>query len=225
MRGEWLPAGMDRAGFDFTYHARQVCVDMVKRLPELAHIDMGRVAISMSQARKAGPYGLHASLTPMRFAQGRPVEKRRGRYYKSQLLYDPNGREMLYILTFCLPRFMDVDFREKLTTIVHELWHISPSFDGDIRRHQGRCYAHTGSKRNYDRDMGVLVDRWLACEPPAELYQFLRHDFSELRRAYGSIYGERYSRPRMLPISADEARRIERNRAGRARSDDIHKDA
>ncbi len=167
MPGEWRPSGMARAGFDFTRQVRQVCVDLVERLPELAHIDLSRVAISVSQARKAGAYGVHASLTPMRFAGGRPVEKRRGRYYKSQVLSDRHGREMLYILSFYLPRFMDVEFREKLTTIVHELWHISPEFDGDIRRHEGRCYAHTGSKRSYDREMGRLVDRWLAQQPPA----------------------------------------------------------
>ena len=191
---------------------RQVCVDMVERLPELAHIDLSRVAISVSQARKAGAYGVHASLTPMRFAGGRPVEKRRGRYYKSQVLRDASGREMLYILTFCLPRFMDVDFREKLTTIVHELWHISPEFDGDIRRHEGRCYAHTGSKGNYDREMEKLVDRWLALQPPAVALSVPAVQFRAVAAFYGRVYGVRYGRPQLLPISADEARRIERER-------------
>ena len=148
----------------------------------------------------------------MRFADGRPVEKRRGRYYKSQVLLDVHGTEMLYILSFCLPRFMDVDLREKLTTVLHELWHIGPQFDGDIRRHEGRCYAHSGSKRNYDREMEKMVEDWLACRPPLELYQFLEYDFAQLQRIYGRVYGVRYARPRMLPVSADEARRVERER-------------
>lgn len=212
---------MARAGFDFTQQVRQVCVDMVARLPELAHIDLSRVAVSVSQTRKAGAYGVQASLTPMRFAGGQPVEKRRGRYYKTQVLSDCQGREMLYILSFYLPRFMDVDVHEKLTTIVHELWHISPEFDGDIRRHEGRCYAHTGSKQSYDREMGRLVDCWLACQPPPALYHFLEYNFDQLRRAYGRVYGMRYARPRILPISADEAGRIQRERARPRLVDDV----
>jgi hypothetical protein len=36
---------------DFTARIRLVCVDMVARLPELAHVDMCRVAVAFSQAR------------------------------------------------------------------------------------------------------------------------------------------------------------------------------
>ncbi len=225
MEGKRPRAGGGRAGLDFGRQMRQVCEDLVERLPELGHIDMKCVAISISPTRKAGAYGVHASLTPLRFAGGKLVEKRRGRYYKSQSLRDSSGQEMLYILTFYLPRFMEVDFREKLTTIVHELWHVSPAFDGDIRRHEGRCYAHTGSKRNYDRAMGSLVDRWLAGQPPRALYQFLELSFDQLRSAYGRVHGVRYSRPRMLPISADEARRLECDRAWPKHVNDIPESA
>ena len=46
--------------------------------------------------------------------------------------------------------------------MLHELWHISPDFDGDIRRHAGRYHAHTHSQAEYDDEMGLLADRWLA---------------------------------------------------------------
>lgn len=201
---------VDLCGFDFTRHIRAVCQDIVVRLPELAHIDMSRVAISLSQARKAGPYGVHASLTPMRFEGGARAGKQRGRYYKSQSLLSEDGHEVLYILTFCLPRFTDVDLREKLVTILHELWHISPEFDGDLRRHEGRCYAHSGSRADYDKNMQRLADRWLAHRPPSGLYGFLNFHFSDLQRIYGRVYGVRYSRPKLLPISANEAQRMNR---------------
>ncbi len=197
------------SGFDFTTHIRRVCEDMVVRLAELGHIDMPRVAISMSQTRTASPYGVQASLTPLRFAGGSRVEKRRGRYYKTQLVLDSSGKEMLYILTFYLPRFMNLEFREKLITIVHELWHIGPTFDGDLRRHKGRCYAHTGSKRNYDRQMERLVDTWLAQTPESGLYRFLSGDCCALRAEHGRIYGTRYARPRMVPVTAEEAHQLD----------------
>ncbi|MHB0958481.1 MAG: hypothetical protein ACYC0X_16975 [Pirellulaceae bacterium] len=200
---------LDRpVGFDFTHHLRTVCADMVSRLPELSHVDLTRVAFSFAQARVKGVEGLYASLTPLRFAGGSRVEKRRGRYYRAQTLRGDDGREMLYILSVCLPRFMEVAFREKLATILHELWHIGPQFDGDIRRHAGRCYAHSASQRTYDEAMLRLADRWLALGPPPAIYAFLQCRFADLQRLHGRVHGVRVSRPKLLPVAAEEARRI-----------------
>ncbi len=52
---------------------------------------------------------------------------------------------MLYLVTFCLPRFLDQDFDDKFITLFHELYHISPRFEGDLRRHEGRCALHSHS--------------------------------------------------------------------------------
>ncbi len=197
------------AGFDFTRHIRAVCADMVARLPELAHIDLTRVAISFSQARHRGRYGLYASLTPLRFAGGARVERRRGQYFACQLLRDQQGREMLYILNFCLPRFLDMGFQDKLSTILHELWHISPRFDGDIRRHEGRCYVHSASRSRYDAAMQQLAARYLALAPDPTVYAFLIGSFEDLQRCHGRVCGLRVARPKLRPISAEEARRLQ----------------
>lgn len=201
-------SALARAGFDFTRHMRAVCADMVARLPEFTHVDLARVAVSFAQSRHNGAYGLYASLTPLRFAGGARVTRRHGTYYKFQTLYDDQGREMLYILSFCLPRFMELGLREKLATILHELWHIGPQFDGDIRRHAGRCYVHSSSQRQYDAAMLQLADRWLAFEPPPSLYAFLLGRFADLQRCYGRVHGLKVARPKLLPITAEEAQRI-----------------
>jgi predicted metallopeptidase len=185
---------------DFTARMRLICEDMVVRLPELAHIDMSRVAVAFSQAKKPVPHGLFASLTPLRFAGGALEGRRRGRLYRVQTLRDASGCELLYILRFCLPRFLDLDLREKLITVLHELWHISPEFNGDIRRHAGRYHAHTHSQAEYDEQMGVLADRWVACQPPDVLWGFLRHDFRQLAAIHGRIMGVRIPRPLLLPV-------------------------
>lgn len=190
-----------RAGFDFTLHMRRLCEDMVRRLPELRHIDLDRVAVSFTQARKNTLHGVYATLTPLRFVGGREETVRRGRRYGIQRLYDPAGREMLYILTFLLPRFLDLEFREKLNTTVHELWHVSPGFDGDVRRFSGRCYAHSGSKKRYDEQVENLVDRWLAMEPPEPLFAFLRHDFRGLAVQHGGVFGTTISSPKLIPLT------------------------
>ena len=188
------------AGFDFTGHMRLLCEDVVGRTPELAHVDLSRVAVAFSQARLRVSHGIQASLTPLRFQNGSLSTRRRGREYVVQRVNDASGREMLYILTFYLPRFLDSPFREKLITVFHELWHISPEFNGDLRRHHGRCYAHTHSQEKYDEQMGQFADRWLAAAPPEELYSFLRLGFDELHRTHGRIFGARFPRPRLLPV-------------------------
>jgi hypothetical protein len=191
-----------QAPFDFTARMRLVCQDMVARLPELGHIDLDRVAVCFCQARKRVPHGMFASLTPLRFREGTLTTKRRGKSFTIQRLVDRQGRELLYVLSFYLPRFMDLDFREKLITIVHELWHISPRFDGDIRRHEGRCYAHTGSQKEYDAAMDALAQRWLSLSPPADLWSFLAGGFEDLIVRHGRIVGIKIPRPRLIPAQS-----------------------
>ena len=188
------------AGFDFTTRMRAVCQDMTQRVPELGHIDFPRVAVSFCQTRKSVTHGMYASLTPMRFAGGATSTVRGGRNWGIQRLENERGREMLYILSFYLPRFLDLDFREKLTTIVHELWHISPQFNGDVRRFRGRCYAHSGSQKSFDAVAERLADDWLSLTPPGELYEFLHHNHRKLSEMHGSVYGTKIPTPKLFPL-------------------------
>ena len=188
-----------RAGFDFTDHMRRLCKDIVSRLPQLGYIDLERVAISFSQTRKAGHYGMHASLTPMRFDGGSKQTVRHGRRWEIQRLLDGSGREMLYILSFYLPRFLELDFREKIVTVIHELWHIGPKFDGDVRRYGGRCYAHTKSGE-HDARAERLADIWLSLGPPESVYGFLRLSFGELQQQHGPVFGRKISNPKLFRV-------------------------
>ena len=192
--------GASRAGFDFTRHMRNLCGDMVARLGQLQHIDLDRVAVSFRQTRKAVSHGVYASLTPMRFDGGRMHAIRRGRKWGMQRLMDESGREILYVLSFYLPRFLDLPLREKLNTVVHELWHISPRFNGDLRRFGGRCYAHGSSAARYDAQVERLVERWLSLSPPESVHHFLRHNFADLDRRHGGIYGRKISTPKLFPV-------------------------
>jgi predicted metallopeptidase len=188
------------AGFDFTRHMRRLCEDMVRRHPRLRHIDLSRVAVGFSQARKKTRHGLYATLTPLRFPGGSTSVVRRGGTWAVQRLVDHSGREMLYILSFYLPRFLDLPLRDKLTTAVHELWHISPRCDGDLRRFRGRCYAHSGSQEQYEATVSRITDDWLALDPPPSVYAFLRSDFRQLVDRFGSIHGAKIPAPRLFRI-------------------------
>ena len=173
---------------------------MTERTPQLAHIDMARVAVGFTQARKTTSHGLYASLTPLRFAGGETFSVRRGRKWAVQRLFADNGQEMLYVMTFYLPRFLNLPFREKLATVMHELWHIGPKFDGDLRRFKGRCFAHGGSQKQFDAHVAKLLDRWLRNSPPDGVVGFLRCDFAELTARYGRVFGHRIRTPKLVLI-------------------------
>ena len=78
-----------------------------------------------------------------------------GRTWTLERLYE-GDREMLYILTFYLPRFLDHSFREKLITVFHELYHISPELR---RRHSadGRPLS-----RPHAQPAANTTGRWIA---------------------------------------------------------------
>ena len=188
-------------GFDFTAAMRSVCGDMTNRLPELSHIDMSRVAVGYRQTRRAVSHGLQASLTPLRFEGGAAIGKVKGRRYACSRVFNRQGKESLYVLNFYCPRFFDHALEEKLTTVTHELWHISPKMDGDIRRHEGRCFAHGHSQEDYDAHAAALAREWLASNPPAGLVDFLDQSFAELVAAHGRVVGDRYSPAKLIKVA------------------------
>jgi hypothetical protein len=107
------------------------------------------------------------------------------------------GEEMLYVIYFLVPRFLELPFREKLITVFHELYHISPACDGDIRRFPGRNYAHGSSTKRYNLLMGTLVDRYLELLPDHSLLSFLDGDFAALRARHRQIVARRHPAPRI----------------------------
>ena len=187
-------------GFDFTSAIRHICDDMTQRVDELAHIDMRRVAVGFCQARKRVSHGLQASLTPLRFEGGAETKRMGSRRYGCQKLVDDSGRDYLYLLQFYLPRFLDHSLEEKLTTIVHELWHVSPAMDGDVRRMEGRCYVHGASQKEFDAQAARLARKWLQQDPPAGVYDFLDCDFQTLADEHGGVRGQRFSAPKLVPL-------------------------
>ena len=197
-RTSWRDVDSHLPGFNFTAAVRRLCKDICVRLPEMRHVDMSCVAVSFSQARRDVAHGLQAALTPLRFAGGARSEYRDGTHLECQQVLDEQGRECLYILSFYLPRFLNHSLEEKLSTVIHELWHISPRCDGDLRRHEGRCYVHGTSQRAYDAQMDYLARKWLSLDPPHAVYAFLELTHAELVAEYGPVYGHRIPTPRVL---------------------------
>jgi hypothetical protein len=190
---------MRRQAFDFTAAMERLCDDVVANTPDLAHVRMSQVAVSFAQARRRVLYGLQAKLTPLRFDRGELV-LRRGRDDWTIRRVFRGDCEILYILTFYLPRFLDQPLDEKFVTVFHELFHISPRFDGDIRRHEGRCHVHTSSQKEYDRQMAQLAQQYRHRQPRRELWSFLECSFDELCQRHGGVIGRKVPIPKLIRL-------------------------
>ena len=178
--------------------------DIVARTPELEHVSPDRLLVCVSTGRP-GRGGSLAKIHPLRFAGGEKcMKRRRGR--RNVLCTMPTithqGEEMLYVIYFMVPRFLELPFREKLITVFHELYHVSPACDGDIRRFPGRNYAHGSSTRVYNEQMGKLVDAYLERLPERSALDFLDGDLASLRSRHKAIVGRRLQAPRICFSSA-----------------------
>ena len=188
---------------NLTHELERLIRDITARTPELEHIAAEKLLVCVSSGRP-GRGGSLAKIHPLRFAGGeKSVQKRRGR--RSFLCTMPTithqGEEMLYVIYFMVPRFLELPFREKLVTIFHELYHISPACDGDIRRFPGRNYAHGSSTKSYNAQMARLVDAYLERLPESSALSFLEGDLAALRSRHSAIVGRRLQAPR-IDISA-----------------------
>ena len=186
--------------FDYTAAIEKVCRDICFRVPELGHIDMQRVAVGFSQTKHSAPHGVFASTYPLRFEGGNSTTVRKGRTWTIQRFFKSDQTEFLYILYFYVPRFIDLKFNDKLETIVHELYHISPYFNGDLRRFKGRCFAHGSSQKKYDATVRAMTGKWLDCDPAPQLWEFLQWNYAGLVELYGGVHGTRIPTPKMLPF-------------------------
>jgi predicted metallopeptidase len=195
----WLDSGPVDRPFDFCASLRRLCADVVARCDELRHIDLSRLLFAVTQARSGKAHGLQARVTPLRFHGGALVRQRRGIAYRVQRLFVDN-REVLYLVTFCLPRFLNLDFDEKFITLFHELYHISPGFDGDLRRHGGRYSVHSHSQHLYDKHMAALAREYLQSGADPALHAFFRLSFAQLVGRHGSVVGVVVPRPKLIPV-------------------------
>jgi hypothetical protein len=173
--------------------------EIVRVLPEFSSLKTASIQVSATFSRKRGSGGLLAFVLPLKYKHGSPVEvKKRGRtvYHYAMLPYYRNGQEILYIIYFMLPRFSNLQFRDKLETVIHELYHINPACNGDLRRLPGRSYLHGNSMREFDKRISLLTDKFLQSPHGPESYRFLQWNFSQLRRKFGEVVATRIAEPK-----------------------------
>jgi predicted metallopeptidase len=184
---------------NLTAELERLIADIVAKSAEFSHIDPRRLLVCVNSSRNS-THGAFAKIHPLRFHGGeltRVLKRGRSRIACIMPEVRHNGVEMLYVIYFTLPRFMDRPLLEKLVTIFHELYHISPAFDGDIRRFPGRNFAHGSSAKKYNLLMAGFVDKYLQLPSSRELVAFLDGDMAELRLKFRAIVGRKMTMPKI----------------------------
>ena len=186
---------------NLTAELERLIADICRQVTEFSHVDPARVMVCVATTRGGGVHGTYAKIHPLRFAGGAQTTRlRRGRRTLTCTMpaVSHRGVEMLYVVYFLVPRFLDLPFREKLITVFHELFHVSPAFDGDIRRFPGKNYAHGSSTKRYNAYMAQLADAYLGQLEDRSLVAFLDGDMAALRERFQAIVGRRFAAPKIV---------------------------
>jgi hypothetical protein len=115
------------------------------------------------------------------------------------------SQRISHLVSIALPRFCDqalkgsrkehayprgADWRAKLDTIVHELYHVDPH-EGGIRtsvKADGRPSALTHTPQFF-RDVVRMVQEYLDSKPDPDILEFLSYTAEALQRRHGGITG------------------------------------
>jgi hypothetical protein len=201
---------------NYTDNIWRLMSDIVDRVPTLRFLDMNKVLV-FARAGRAHAEGPYATCHCLCLPESEPgyyywrdrrtgLLTRRSEWFVTKSPVVRVGTVPIdYMVSFALPRFCDQSLSRsrkqahydgcenwitKLDTIVHELYHIDPE-RGGIRRMEradGTASAHCHGQ-HFFRQVVSMVKQYLATNPNPEIYDFLRHDFSDLQKRFGGVVG------------------------------------
>jgi len=203
--------------FDYAEAMRRLIVDIVETCDVFSHVKTTSLLVGCIRARNSDGRGLYARTVPLRFENGALTTQRRNKEFRVPVVHHA-GNEALYIVSFCLPRFQNLPFHDKLVTVFHELYHISPKCDGDIRRFKGANYVHTSSQEKYDDLMRQLATHYLQRTAKPELHEFLKLTYAQLSSTYDGIRMKIFKAPKPqlvhdnAPLAVEMTRKKEKGK-------------
>jgi hypothetical protein len=145
-----------------TLAVKRLVRDLAARVPELSHVRANRILVVAGEARRAS----RATIRPAHFGETRA---RTGLGAREKPLIRVKGRKILYVITLRPLWFLASTSRERIETILHELYHASPRFDGTL--HRGRRHSRL-PRAAYNRRVRRLLERYLAVAPEEILAPF-----------------------------------------------------
>lgn len=186
-----------RPSLNLTEQLEHIIADLCARIPELAHINPRRLLVSVARTRTRRAGGTFAKIIPMRFPDGTPLKTIKGELYSLPQIPTAEG-DILYLIYVYMPRFFEQPFERRLLTLVHELYHIAPEFDGTIRLFGSR--AHGSSRTLFNERLQPMIDHYLTTPPPNGLLSILQSDLATLSRE-ATLVGRTLSVPKAVRLN------------------------
>ena len=142
---------------------RALMRDLSTRSPEFTHLVPAKVLVVAGEARRAS----RGSVKPLAFARA----KSRDHSGVRKPVVRVDGRRMLYCVTLRPLFFRDSRPEQRVETLLHELYHVSPVFDGTL----DPARRHSRLGRKFSRRFRPLLRRYLRDCPPEVLAPFAHH--------------------------------------------------
>lgn len=171
---------------------RRLVRDVARQLPEFRHVRADRIIVVAGEARRAS----RATIRPLRFPDTASLVSKSGLRRKPRVSF--RGHDVLYVITLRPLFFRSSSPEKRVETILHELFHLSPRFDGTldpahrhdvlpgpafekafrplVKRYLALCPAEVLTRLSVNGE--VLVRQWL--EKPSNAFRL----DSKVRRTY-----------------------------------------
>jgi hypothetical protein len=181
-----------------------IIADIIKQISihsgSYSYIDINRLIVCVGSNKRNSRGAVFGKLVPFKFKDGNNILSYRGKYYTMPEVIN-NGTAVLYAIYFYLPKFFDLPVAEKLNVIFHELYHISPEFNGDIRRMGKVKKAHGFSRKHFDKKFEKDVKIFHEYISTTEYIDFLKMDSKTLQENY-RVFARRMKIPKPVITKA-----------------------
>lgn len=202
---------------NYTERLTLLMQDVVMRVPTLNFIDIRDVLV-FARAGRSTAEGAYATCHCLTLPPSEPgyyfwrdhetgrITRRSEWFVTKSPVVSLGNRPIRYLISFALPRYCDQSldrsrkerfyhpeeepWMAKLDTVIHELYHIAPDFNG-IRRidrgdgtYSANCHGH-----HFFSQVADMVQTYLSTNPDPCLYEFLRYDFDQLEKLFGGVIG------------------------------------
>jgi hypothetical protein len=189
----------DASSINLTDTLTLIIGEIARHSPAFAHVDTSRLLVSTASNRNGRRSTIYGKLVPLRFRDGNRVFMHRGRCYAMpEIVHE--GRPLLYIIYFYSPRFFDLPAREKLRVIFHELYHISPEFNGDIRRMGKVKHSHGHSRTRFDSHFEGDLEKFHRTIVGTPLERFLEMTTHDIFSSFDRVLSQRMKLPKPVII-------------------------
>jgi predicted metallopeptidase len=179
--------------------------EMIIRTPEFRGYDINRMLICCASNRSDSRGGIYGKLVPLKFEGGSDIINFHGRTYTIPKIIH-NNIEIRYLIYYYHPKFFDISAREKVNVMFHELYHISPDFNGDIRRMGKFKKAHGHSKKSIEEKYLVYAEEFYRYVKETPYHAFLEMSSRDLQNSFKKIKCRRMKTIKPVPVEAAQKR-------------------